>query len=133
MIVKLKPIDHLVLCLTACRKVHSVQPLDLQRTKERFGHGVVPGVALSAHLAVEDIDHSKTKTKSPQTNGIAEHFHKTVPDEFYRIRAGVADLIRLKRVEGPLLIGKRTGLEVGIVLVTPFSSMGEIGVGRNVW
>ena len=39
---------------------------------------------------------------------------------------GVADLIRLKRVEGPLLIGKRTGLEVGIVLVTPFSSMGEI-------
>ena len=34
-IVKLKPIDHLVLCLTACRKVHSVQPLDLQRTEER--------------------------------------------------------------------------------------------------
>ena len=26
-----------------------------------------------------------TKTKSPQTNGIVERFHKTVLDEFYRI------------------------------------------------
>jgi hypothetical protein len=34
---------------------------------------------------VEDIDHSRTKTKSPQTNRIAERFHKTVLDEFYRI------------------------------------------------
>jgi transposase InsO family protein len=37
------------------------------------------------YLAVEDIDHSRTKTKSPQTNGICERFHKTVLDEFYRI------------------------------------------------
>ena len=37
------------------------------------------------YLAVEDIDHSRTKTKSPQTNGIVERFHKTVLDEFYRI------------------------------------------------
>src|SRR3979411_1123288 len=37
------------------------------------------------YLAVEDIDHSRTQTKRPQTNGIAERFHKTVPDEFYRI------------------------------------------------
>ena len=29
------------------------------------------------YLAVEDIDHSRTKTKSPQTNGICERFHKT--------------------------------------------------------
>jgi transposase InsO family protein len=35
--------------------------------------------------AVEDIDHSRTKTKSPQTNGICEHFHKTVLDRFYRV------------------------------------------------
>jgi transposase InsO family protein len=28
------------------------------------------------YLAVEDIDHSRTKTKSPQTNGICERFHK---------------------------------------------------------
>jgi transposase InsO family protein len=37
------------------------------------------------YLAVEDIDHSKTKTKSPQTNGICERFHKTMLDEFYRV------------------------------------------------
>ena len=37
------------------------------------------------YLAVENIDHSRTKTKSPQTNGICERFHKTVLNEFYRI------------------------------------------------
>jgi transposase InsO family protein len=37
------------------------------------------------YLAVEDIDHSRTKTKSPQTNGICERFHKTVLNKFYRI------------------------------------------------
>ena len=37
------------------------------------------------YLAVEGIDHSRTKTKSPQTNGICERFHKTVLNEFYRI------------------------------------------------
>ena len=29
--------------------------------------------------------HSRTKTKSPQTNGIVERFHKPVRDEFYRV------------------------------------------------
>jgi transposase InsO family protein len=37
------------------------------------------------HLAVEDIDHTRTKTRSPQTNGICERFHKTVLNEFYRV------------------------------------------------
>jgi transposase InsO family protein len=37
------------------------------------------------YLAVEDIDHSKTKVRSPQSNGICERFHKTVLDEFYRV------------------------------------------------
>ena len=36
-------------------------------------------------LAVNDIDHSRTKTKSPQTNGICERFHKTILQEFYQI------------------------------------------------
>jgi hypothetical protein len=40
MIIEPQQIDHLVLGLTACRKVHSVQPLDLQRAKERFGHSI---------------------------------------------------------------------------------------------
>lgn len=37
------------------------------------------------YLAVENIDHSKTKARSPQSNGIRERFHKTVLDEFYRV------------------------------------------------
>jgi transposase InsO family protein len=37
------------------------------------------------YLALEDIDHTRTKAKSPQTNGICERFHKTVLNEFYRV------------------------------------------------
>ena len=37
------------------------------------------------YLAVENIDHTRTKTKSPQTNGICERFHKTVLNEFYGV------------------------------------------------
>ena len=37
------------------------------------------------YLAIEDIDHSKTKARHPQTNGICERFNKTVQDEFYAI------------------------------------------------
>jgi len=37
------------------------------------------------YLAIEDIDHTKTKAKSPQTNGICERFHRTMQDEFYAI------------------------------------------------
>jgi transposase InsO family protein len=37
------------------------------------------------YLAVENIDHTRTKLKSPQTNGIVERFHRTVLNEFYRV------------------------------------------------
>ena len=37
------------------------------------------------YLTLEDIDHSQTKAKSPQSNGLCERFHKTVLDEFYRV------------------------------------------------
>jgi len=37
------------------------------------------------YLAVEDIDHTKTKARSPQTNGICERFHRTVLQEFYQV------------------------------------------------
>jgi transposase InsO family protein len=37
------------------------------------------------YLALENIDHTKTKAKSPQTNGICERFHKTMQDEFYSV------------------------------------------------
>ena len=37
------------------------------------------------YLNIEDIDHTKTKARSPQTNGICERFHKTILQEFYQI------------------------------------------------
>ena len=37
------------------------------------------------YLDIEDIDHSRTKARSPQTNGICERFHKTIQDEFYAV------------------------------------------------
>ena len=36
-------------------------------------------------LALNDIDHSRTKAKNPQANGICGRFQRTVLDEFYRI------------------------------------------------
>ncbi len=37
------------------------------------------------YLSIEGIDHTKTKTKSPQTNGICERFQRTVLNEFYQV------------------------------------------------
>lgn len=37
------------------------------------------------YLAVNDIEHTKTKAQSPQTNGICERFHKTILQEFYQV------------------------------------------------
>jgi transposase InsO family protein len=37
------------------------------------------------YLGLNDIEHSKTKVKSPQTNGICERFHKTILQEFYQV------------------------------------------------
>jgi transposase InsO family protein len=37
------------------------------------------------YLGLNDIEHSKTKVKSPQQNGICERFHKTTLQEFYQV------------------------------------------------
>ena len=37
------------------------------------------------YLQLNEIEHTKTKVKRPQTNGICERFHQTVLNEFYRI------------------------------------------------
>ena len=36
-------------------------------------------------LAINDIEHTRTKANSPQTNGICERFHKTILQEFYKV------------------------------------------------
>jgi transposase InsO family protein len=37
------------------------------------------------YLQIEGIDHSRTKARSPQTNGICERFHRTIQEEFYAV------------------------------------------------
>lgn len=37
------------------------------------------------YLAINDIDHTKAKAMSPQTNGICERFYKTILNEFYQV------------------------------------------------
>ncbi len=36
-------------------------------------------------LAMEDIDHRKTKIRSPRTNGFVERMNKTLLDECFRV------------------------------------------------
>lgn len=51
------------------------------------------------YLAINDIEHSKTKVKHPQTNGICERFHKTILQEFYQVtfrRKIYRDLVTLQ-------------------------------------
>lgn len=36
------------------------------------------------YLTVNEIEHTKTKARHPQTNGICERFHKTILQEFYQ-------------------------------------------------
>ncbi len=37
------------------------------------------------YLAINDIEHTRTKVRSPQANGICERFHKTILQEFYQV------------------------------------------------
>ena len=37
------------------------------------------------YLAINDIDHTRTRAQSPQTNGVCERFHKTISEEFYQV------------------------------------------------
>jgi len=47
--------------------------------------GSPQGHEYELYLAVENIDHTRTKARSPQTNGICERFHKTLLTEFYQV------------------------------------------------
>ena len=53
------------------------------------------------YMALNDIEHTKTKVKSPQTNGICERFHKTILQEFYQItfRKKIYDSIEMLQAD----------------------------------
>lgn len=47
--------------------------------KVEYGHDY------ELYLTIEGIDHSRTKVRHPQSNGICERFHRTIQEEFYAI------------------------------------------------
>lgn len=52
------------------------------------------------YLQLEGIDHSRTKVRHPQSNGICERLHRTMQDEFYAVafrRKLYTDLASLQR------------------------------------
>lgn len=68
--------------------IYEEQEIRLQRILTDRGTeycGKVEKHPFQLYLDLEDIDHTKTKAKSPQTNGICERFHRTIQEEFYSI------------------------------------------------
>lgn len=47
--------------------------------------GTLEHHSFELYLAVEGIEHTKTRAYRPQTNGICERFHKTIKEEFYDV------------------------------------------------
>ena len=54
------------------------------------------------YLAINDIEHSKTKANHPQTNGICERFHKTILQEFYQVAFRKKVYRSLEELQGDL-------------------------------
>lgn len=54
------------------------------------------------YLALNDIEHTKTKAMSPQTNGICERFHKTILQEFYQITFRKKIYINIEELQNDL-------------------------------
>ena len=64
---------------------HGVQLLRVLTDRGSEYSGNVEHHEYELYLAIENIDHTKTRVKSPQTNGICERFHRTMLHEFYQI------------------------------------------------
>ena len=72
-------------CVIAFFAEHKIDLLRILTDRGTEHCGKVEKHAYQLYLAVEDVDHSRAKANSPQTNGICERFHRTVKDEFYDI------------------------------------------------
>lgn len=87
-------------------------------------------------LAVNDIDHTRTKARHPQTNGICERFHKTILQEFYQVtfRKKIYESIDMLQADLDQLIdfynNERTHQGKMCCGKTPFDTMIE---GKEIW
>ena len=59
------------------------------------------------YLNLENIEHTRTKARSPQTNGICERFHQTVQNEFYASAFRRSCITRWKSCRPMLMYGWR--------------------------
>ena len=64
---------------------NSVRLLRILTDRGTEYNGSIENHEYQLYLAIEDIDHSKTKARHPQTNGICERFNRTIKEEFYDI------------------------------------------------
>jgi transposase InsO family protein len=64
---------------------HGVELLRVLTDRGTEYCGKVEQHEFQLYMAVNDIDHTRTKAQSPQTNGICERFHKTILNQFYQI------------------------------------------------
>ena len=64
------------------------------------------------YLGLEDIEHTRTKVKHPQTNGICERFQKTMLNEFYRVAFRKRFYSQLEEIQSDLDIWLRDYNEV---------------------
>ena len=62
----------------------------------------VPSDFEMSFLAVNDVDHTKTKVKSTQTIGLGERFHKTVVQEFCQVAFRKRLYVSLERLQADL-------------------------------
>lgn len=68
--------------------MYEEQGVDLQRVLTDRGTeycGTIENHPYRLYLDLEDIIHTRTKARHPQTNGICERFHRTIQNEFYAI------------------------------------------------
>lgn len=88
------------------------------------------------YLAIHDIDHTKTKARHPQTNGICERFHKTILQEFYQItfRKKVYDTVKQLQADLDIWLNyynnERTHQGKNCCGKTPFETLLE---GKEIW
>jgi transposase InsO family protein len=61
---------------------HELPMLRILTDRDTEYCGIVEQHDYQLYLALNDIEHTKTKVRRPQTNGICERFHKSILQEF---------------------------------------------------
>lgn len=87
--------------------------------------------AYQLYLGVENIDHSRTKAYSPQTNGICERFHRTMQDECYNIIFRKKIYSTLEELQLDWLTTELDLIPVSTAMQTFFDSM-HIAYQKNI-